>query len=294
MNDKKMKIAITGGSGFVGRAITQQLQSNTDSHIIWLSSRQLNQSDEFPNVTIKTVDYQNTDSLVFALVGCDVVIHLVGILHESKNNSFDEIHHQLPKRLLSACTDSGVSRYLHMSALGISENAPSQYLQSKYLGEQACFSFAKHNGITMLSFRPSIIFGKEDNFFNQFARLLKFSPVFPIVCPNAIFQPVSVTDVAKAFVWGLENGEDGKTYELVGKEVITMQQAIEKVCEHYGWKRLLIPLPDSISRLQGKLFNHIPNAPFTYDNYLSLQQPNISQRWDWEAIGVTPEPITIS
>ncbi len=289
-----MKIAITGGSGFVGRAITQQLQSNTDSQIIWLSSRQLKQSEEFANVTIKTVDYCCTDSLSSALIGCDVVIHLVGILHETKTATFDEVHHQLPQKVLSACTDSGVSRYLHMSALGIGNNAPSQYLQSKYLGEQACFSLSQQHGITMLSFRPSIIFGKEDNFFNQFARLLKFSPVFPVVCPNATFQPVSVTDIAKAFVWGLENGENGKTYELVGKDVITMQQAIEKVCQHYGWKRLLIPLPDSISRLQGKLLNHIPNAPFTYDNYLSLQQPNISKRWDWDAIGVEPAPIAIA
>ncbi|MBS9781319.1 MAG: complex I NDUFA9 subunit family protein [Gammaproteobacteria bacterium] len=288
-----MKIAITGGSGFVGRAITRQLQSTTDNQVIWLSSRQLKQSDEFPNITIKMVDYHNTDSLSSALIGCDVVIHLVGILHEPKTATFDEIHHQLPQKVLSACTDSGVSRYLHMSALGIGNNAPSQYLQSKYRGEQACFALAKQNGITMLSFRPSIIFGEEDNFFNQFARLLKFSPVFPVVCPNATFQPVSVTDVAKAFIWGLENGTNGKTYELVGKEVITMQQAITKVCQHYGWKRLLIPLPDSISRLQGKLLNHIPNAPFTYDSYLSLQQPNVSKRWDWQAIGVKPLPITI-
>ncbi len=289
----KMKIAITGGSGFVGRDITRQLQSNTDNQVIWLSSRQLNPSDEFANVTIKTVDYHDTDSLSSALIGCDVVIHLVGILHETKTAIFDEVHHQLPQKVLSACTDSGVSRYLHMSALGIGKNAPSQYLQSKYLGEQACFALAKQNGITMLSFCPSIIFGKEDNFFNQFARLLKFSPVFPVVCPNATFQPVSVTDVAKAFVWGLENGTNGQSYELVGKEVITMQQAIEKVCQHYRWQRLLIPLPDSISRLQGKLFNHLPNAPFTYDNYLSLQQPNVSKRWDWQAIGVEPVPITI-
>ncbi len=212
-----MKIAITGGSGFVGRAITRQLQLTTDSQVIWLSSRQLNPSDEFANITIKTVDYHDTDSLSSALIGCDVVIHLVGILHETKTATFDDIHHQLPQKVLSACTDSGVSRYLHMSALGIGKNAPSQYLQSKYRGEQACFAFAKQNGITMLSFRPSIIFGKEDNFFNQFARLLKFSPVFPVVCPNATFQPVSVTDVAKAFVWGLENGTNGKTYELVAQ-----------------------------------------------------------------------------
>ncbi len=288
-----MKIAITGASGFVGRAITRQLQLINEHQVIWLSSRQLDQSDEFANVTIKTVDYHSTDSIASAIIGCDVVIHLVGILHENKIASFDDIHHQLPKRILAACNNSGIARYLHMSALGISENAPSQYLRSKYRGEQAAFALAKEYGITMLSFRPSIIFGKEDNFFNQFARLLKFSPVFPVVCPNATFQPVSVTDVAKAFVWGLENGTNGKSYELVGREVITMKQAIEKVCEHYGWKRLLVPLPDSISRLQGKLFDYIPNAPFTFDNYLSLQQPNISKRWDWEAIGITPEPITI-
>ncbi len=286
-----MKIAISGGSGFVGKAITRQLIN--DHQLVWLSAQQPKAAAEFPTLDVKQVDYHDIASLSNAVDGCDAVIHLVGILHASAAARFDEVHHQLPKRMLSACAQAGVARYLHMAALGIGEQAPSQYLRSKYRGEKAAFALARQHDITMLSFRPSIIFGAEDNFFNQFARLLKFSPVFPVVCPNAQFQPVSVTDVAKAFAWGLTNGDDGKVYELVGKEVVSMRQCLEKVCQFYGWKRLLIPLPDAVSRLQGKLFGYIPNAPFTYDNYLSLQQPNTSKHWDWDDIGITPEPITI-
>ncbi|PIE44786.1 MAG: epimerase [Gammaproteobacteria bacterium] len=291
-----MKIAITGGSGFVGRALTRHLHH--DHHVVWLSSHHAALPDkltaEFKTVDVKLVDYHDVDSLSTAVSGCDAVIHLVGILHATTQASFDEVHHQLPKRIVEATANAGIKNYLHMSALGADEAGPSDYLKSKYQGEQAAFALAKQHGIRMLSFRPSIIFGPEDNFFNQFAKLLRFSPVFPIVCPNARFQPVSVDDVARAFAWGLDNKIDGKTYELVGREVITMQAVIEKVCAFYGWKRLLMPLPDSVSRWQGKLFSHIPNAPFTYDNYLSLQKPSISDRWDWDEMGITPEPIRLS
>lgn len=286
-----MKIAISGGSGFVGRALTRQLQNQ--HQVVWLSARQPVLADEFKTLSVKSVDYDDVESIATAIDGCDALINLVGILHATPTASFDDVHHQLPKRLLAAAAKAGISCYLHMSALGIAADGPSQYLKSKYLGEQAAFAFAKQNGIRMLSFRPSIIFGEEDNFFNQFARLLKYSPIFPIVCPQAQFQPVSVEDVAKAFVWGLDNAIDGESYELVGEEVITMRQAIEMVCEFYGWRRLLIPLPNSVAGVQGRLMGCLPKAPFTYDNYLSLQKPSISQRCDLGSMGITPAAIKI-
>lgn len=296
MNTQKLTIAITGGSGFVGRAITRLLQPNHT--IIWLSSSTPTLSDEFANVTVKTVNYNDTDSVSAAMTGCDIVIHLIGILHATRYASFDDIHHQLPRRIVQACADAGVPHYLHMSALGADAEGPSQYLTSKYLGEQAAFEIAQQRGVSMLSFRPSIIFGKEDNFFNQFARLLKFTPVFPVPCPTSQFQPVSVNDVAKAFAWGLSNTLDsphnGSTYELAGTERITMMGVLQRVCEFYGWKRLLIPLPNSVSKLQAKAMNYIPNAPMTMDNYLSLQKPNISERWDWDTMKIEPEDITLT
>lgn len=292
MNNKTQTIAITGGSGFVGRAITHQLQTQHD--IIWLSSRSPTLSDEFNQVTVKSVDYSNINSIAAAIDGCDAVIHLIGILHETRTASFDDIHHQLPQRLVKACAQAHVGQYLHMSALGVAADGPSQYLKSKFLGEQAAFALAKRYDIRMLSFRPSIIFGREDNFFNQFAKLLRYTPIFPVPCPEAEFQPVSVNDVAKAFVWGLNKTATGKTYELAGQEVMTMMQVLQRVCQFHGYRRWLIPLPDMISRLQAQALNSLPNAPMTLDNYLSLQKPNTSARWDWAHMNIQPEPVSLT
>ncbi len=295
-----LTIAITGGSGFVGRAITRLLQ--TQHNIVWLSSSTPtlpeHLSDEFSSVAVKKVNYHDIDNISEAIEGCDVLIHLIGILHETRSASFDEVHHQLPQTIVKACSRAGIKHYLHMSALGADEAGPSQYLKTKFQGEQAAFALAKEHDISMISFRPSIIFGAEDSFFNQFARLLRFSPAFPVPCPRAQFQPVSVDDVAKAFAWGLNNTleheSNGKTYELVGKEKITMMQVLQRVCAFYGWKRLLIPLPDGISKLQAKAMSHIPNAPMTFDNYLSLQKPNISERWDWDEMEIEPQLIQLT
>ncbi len=287
-----MEIAIVGGSGFVGRELTRQLL--VQHKVIWLSRRDaIPPSDFSDNVSVHQVDYNNVDNLAEVFSTCQVVINLVGILHQTSKNTFEEIHHQLPKRIVTAAARANIKHYLHMGALGAEESAPSEYLRTKFWGEKSAFKIAKENNIRMLSFRPSIIFGKEDNFFNQFAALLRFSPIFPVICPNALFQPVSVADVAKAFVWGITSDADARCYELVGKEVLSMRQCIQRVCDVYGWKRLIIPLPDWMSRLQAKGMGLMPNPVLTYDNYLSLQKPNTSNRWDWDEMDITPKAIEI-
>lgn len=285
---KTHTIAITGGCGFVGTELTKTLQQQGHNVVCLTRTTAKNAT-----VVTRQVDYKQQQSIKDAISDCDTLIHLIGILQQSKPATFNDIHHQLVIHLLKAAQAVGIHNYLHMSALGADESGPSQYLKSKQAGESAAFEFCQTHQIRMLSFRPSIIFGKHDNFFNQFARILRYSPIMPLICPQAQFQPVSVTDVAAAFAWGVNTTDNAKTYELAGTEVLSMHQIIKKICRFYGWKRLIIPLPDFLSRWQAKIMQRIPNSPLSYDNYLSLQKPNTSNNPAWKTLNITPKPINL-
>lgn len=285
-----MRVAVTGGTGFVGQAVVDAL-GQRGHEVVVLSSSQSGMKD---GVTLRQVDYHDVDALSQAIGDCDGVIHLIGILHERGEHTFEWVHHALVRNVMHATAQAGVKDYIHMSALGVEHRGPSQYLKTKAAGETAAFELAKAYDIRMVSLRPSIIFGEHDDFFNQFARILRFVPVMPLVCPHAQFQPVAVEDVASAFVWALESSVDRTSYELGGKEVMSMREVIARVCDTYGWKRLIIPLPDTVSKIQGKIMGLIPGAPFTYDNYLSMQVPNTTEQNPWSEMGIEPKAVTVT
>lgn len=287
-----MKVAVCGGSGFVGRALCKALLAR-DYEVVVLSTKQGAVQGGMRSVK---VDYHDKESLKQALDGCRALINLVGILHQNKQQTFQWVHDGLVANLLeaAAAVGVGVKDYMHMGALGADSRGPSDYLKSKAAGEMTATALTAQHNMRMLAFRPSIIFGEEDDFFNQFARILRFVPVLPLVCPNAKFQPVAVEDVAAAFVWGLESSVGQAVYELGGTEVITMREVIGRVCDCYGWRRLIIPLPDMVSKIQGKIMGLLPNAPFTFDNYLSMQKPNTTEQQPWAEMGITPQPIKIT
>lgn len=297
-----MKIAITGGSGFIGRAVTRQLQQQHD--IVWLTRHQQTapiacDGCRDDSLVLRAVDYNDVASLAVALDDCDAVIHLVGILHETAGADFDTVHRQLPIRVVEASIAAGIRYYLHLSALGASPDGPSRYLSTKYFGEKAVCELAEQHGMDYTVLRPSIVFGDEDNFFNQFARLLRFVPVIPLACPNAQLQPVHVDDIAKVCDYLLkqttgQNPNNGKIYELGGREVVTLYESVQRVCRFYGWRRWIIPLPDTLSRWQAKMMTYLPNTPMTDDNYLSLQKPNVTTEDPWATFGITPQAITLN
>lgn len=284
-----MNVAVTGGTGFVGQAVCDALRSAGHEVVILSHSREGREQ----RTAIRKVDYRDIDSLAAAMDGCDALIHLVGILHERKGCSFEWAHHALVRNVVKAAAQANVKDYLHMAALGVDHRGPSQYLKTKADGEQAAFALCRQHGMRMVSLRPSVIFGEKDNFINQFTRLLKRVPVFPLVCPQAQFQPVAVVDVAQAFVWALESSVDRTAFELGGPEIVTMHDIVRRICAEHGLRRLIIPLPDVISALQGRIMGFIPGAPFTYDNYLSMQVPNTTEERHWGQMGMVPTPLNI-
>jgi len=197
------------------------------------------------------------------------VINLVGILH----GDFERVHAELPRRVVAACRARGVGRLLHMSALGASPGAPSEYLRTKAAGEQAALAATD---LAVTAFRPSVIFGPEDAFLNTFAALARTFPVLPIACPQARFQPVYVADVAQAMCRALDDlSTHGKTYELCGPRQYTLKELVELVCEMTGRHRAVIGLSDRLSYWQAFVMERLPGKLITRDNLRSMQVPNV-------------------
>jgi uncharacterized protein YbjT (DUF2867 family) len=162
---------------------------------------------------------------------------------------------------------------MHVSALGASPSAPSEYLRSKAIGEGVVLAA---DDLDATAFRPSIVFGPEDRFLNNFAAMLRFLPGLALPCPEAKFQPVYVGDVVRAMLAALEDPETrGKAYELCGPHVYTMKALVEYVCAATGRRRLIVGLPDRLSYLQARLMEWTPGPLMTRDNYYSMQVPNV-------------------
>jgi NADH dehydrogenase len=217
--------------------------------------------------------HDNT-ALKSALQGADAVINLVGILFSNANMSFKRVHADLPLRVATICQQLGIKRLLHMSALKASADAPSEYLRSKAAGEVAVKSIAD---LHVTIFRPSIIFGAGDGFFNLFAGLAKIMPVILLAMPSARFQPIFVDDVARAFVTSLENIDTyGQSYDLGGPKVYSLRDLVAYTVKTIGLKRTIVGLSDRLSYLQAYMMEFSPIKLMTRDNYYSMQVDSVT------------------
>ncbi len=271
------RIAVVGGAGFVGSSIVSKLdEAGYQVKVLTRHRERAKHLILLPNVQVKTCDIHDDKALTDSLRGCDAVINLVGILYETRKQTFDLIHHQLPKRLAAICDDLGIDRLIHMSALGASEQAPSAYLQSKARGEVALSQFK--GGVNMTTFKPSVIFGRGDRFLTMFSMLIKFLPIIFLAKPDAKFQPIWVEDVATIFVNSLDNTDTyAKSYALAGPKVYSLRELIEKTMQMMGKQRWIIGLSDRLSYLQAWFLEWLPVKLMTRDNVRSMEVANISK-----------------
>lgn len=271
-------VTLVGGSGFVGSAIAHQL-SNAGYEVKVLTRRREAHRHLIllPNVHVIECDVMNDSDLVLQLRGSDVVMSLAGILHETKHANFAQIHTELPRRIAQICAKQGIARLIHMSALQAGTSAPSAYLRSKAAGEDAVMAFDKQLHVTI--FRPSVIFGRADNFMNMFANLIKIAPVIPLAKPEAKFQPIWVEDVAQMFVQSISQTQSyGNIYELGGPRVYTMRQIIEFVAFILGKKRAIIGLNDQLSYAQAMAMELSPIKLMTRDNVRSMELDSVTSQ----------------
>jgi len=285
-------ILVLGGAGFIGRYLVNELvgrgcrvlvpsrRRNHAKHLIMLPTCEVVEADVHDDATLRRL-----------VAGQHAVVNLVGILHGSEHQ-FERTHVALTQRLVAACEAERVRRHLHMSALGADANGPSMYQRSKGRAEQA----VRDSKLAWTIFRPSVVFGAEDQFLNLFAKLAAIAPVLPIGGADVKFQPVWVGDVARAFVNGLDNDATvGKSYELCGPTVYTLRELVRFAARAAGHRRPVLALPDGVARLQARLMELAPGEPLlSRDNLDSMKRDNIASKQPYvpaPELGITATPM---
>lgn len=272
-------ILVIGGAGFVGRHIVARLAER--GLRVTVPTRRRARARHLillPTVDVVECNVHDDKMLSNLVRDNDAVINLVGILHGSGGSpygrEFAHAHVELPRRIVAACNEHRVERLLHMSALGADSNGPSMYQRSK--GDGDAVVRASQSNWTI--FRPSVVFGPEDNFLNLFATLAKFFPVLPIGGADARFQPVWVGDVADAFVHALDNLDTyNKIYELAGPRIYRLRDLVKFAAGASGHDRPVIALPNSLARLQALTMELMPGEPLmSRDNLDSMKVDNVA------------------
>jgi uncharacterized protein YbjT (DUF2867 family) len=270
------RVVVTGGSGFVGRAVCARLAADPGCRRIVVPTRRRDNAralTALPRLEVVECDVHDPAAASSLLRGADALVHLVAILHGDAA-AFERVHVALPRTLAAACTAAGVRRVVHVSALAVAADAPSLYLRSKAAGEAVW----QGSGLDVTILRPSVIFGAEDKFTNMFAAMQRALPLLPLTGADACFQPVAVGDVADAVLAALARPElAGQVVECAGPEILTLRQIVESVGAMAGAARPVLALPEWVGVVQAALLGLLPGEPLlSRDNLRSMRVPNVA------------------
>ena len=274
------KIIILGGTGFIGSQLSAKLSPLCDKICVLTRNIEANKDLKLiPNLEIIQANVLDERSLNAAFSGSDIVINTIGILNESgRDNTFNNLHYELTKKISNAIKLNKVKRYLYISSLNADPRATSQYLITKGLAE-TYIRDNTNNFCNTTIFRPSIVFGEDDSFFNKFSTILRFLPVFPLACPNSKFMPIYVNELTDFMVSTIsDNTTYGQKIDVTGPNEYTFRQLIDITLKALKIRRLIIPLNYTLSKLQAVIFQRLPGKLFTLDNFLSLQTDSCSTK----------------
>ncbi len=289
-------IGIFGGTGFVGSSLANELTDRGLHLRIFPRSREHPRYlSLLPYTEIIEITTYDKTNITEQIAQCDAVINLAGILNEKGDSGagFRRVHTELTETIIKACFDARIRRYLHMSALNADPFGPSHYLRTKGEAENAAMA-AHDEGLETTVFRPSVIFGPNDNFFNRFARLLRISPpLFPLACAFARFQPVFVGDVSAAFVRALtDHSTFGMRYDLGGPQEQTLIEIVRYVAKLTNSRRVIVPMGPLLSKLQANILEYVPGKPFSRDNLRSASADSVCRGEDGlTQLGIKPTAI---
>ncbi|MGR3506505.1 MAG: complex I NDUFA9 subunit family protein [Paracoccaceae bacterium] len=275
-------VTIYGGSGFVGRYIARRLAK--EGWRVRVAVRRPNEAMHVkpygtPGQVEPVLCNIRDDASVRAVMqGSDAVVNCVGILAEAGKNRFDAVQAEGPGRVARIAAETGITRMVHISAIGADVGSNSAYARTKALGEQAVL---KHMPDAVI-LRPSIIFGAEDQFFNRFARIAQLGPILPVVGAETLFQPVYVDDVARAAALAVQGKAAPGIYELGGPDVSTFRALMGQMLEVIQRRRMIINIPFPVARLMGFGFDMLNKitlglvpAQITRDQVRNLARDNV-------------------
>jgi uncharacterized protein YbjT (DUF2867 family) len=295
-SDVNRLVTVFGGSGFVGRHLVRALCKR--GYRIRIAVRRpdltghLQPLGRVGQIHAVQASLRHAGSVEAALRDADAAINLVGILHETGRQRFADVQALGAERVARATSNLGIP-FVHMSAIGADPDSASRYARSKAEGEQLVLA-AKPDAVIM---RPSIIFGPEDHFFNRFAAMARLSPVLPLIGGGATrFQPVFVGDVALAFADAVDGKvKRGTIYELGGQEVRSFKELMRLMLAIIQRKRLLVPIPFPIAKLQAAVLGILPTPPLTTDQVELLKRDNVvsaeavREQRTLDAFGIKPQ-----
>lgn len=264
-------VTVFGGSGFIGRHLAAQLARCGER--VRIAARH---PDRLPDRQPEAVaaDVLDDASVASAVDGASSVINLVGILSESGRHTYAAIHVEGARRVAVAAKDAGVSRLVHVSALGATRTAPALSDRTKAEGEEVVRAAFPEATII----RPSLVFGRNDHFFTRLAEMAQRSPVLPLIGGGATkFQPAHVEDVAAAMVKVVKRGDTaGRTYEFGGPDVYTFRELLELLLATIGWRRVLLPVPFPLAESLAAILELLPAPPLTGDQVRLLKTDKIN------------------
>lgn len=284
------RIVILGGTGFVGSYLVPRLAA--DGHRLLLLSRNREAHRALavlPGVAVRSADIYDDTVLRAQLAGADAVINLVGILNPHGRHSFQRVYIDLTRRLLDACTASGVTRLHQMSSLKAGQGL-SQYLKTRGEAE----ALVRKSPLDWTIYQPSVLFGDGDGLVTRFAGLLRKLPLLPLARANARMAPTYAGDIAEAFARCMADDRlsSHRSFELYGPQVLTLGEVVRAIRAAAGLHTAILPLPDSLGRIQARVAGMLPGKPFSPDNFLTLRTDSVGKVDGYAALGIAPQPFT--
>ena len=289
INPDNRIVTVFGGGGFIGRYVCEELFEQ-DVRVRVASRDPKSAYFLQPLATVGQwgrvhADVTDARSVRSAVEASTAVINLVGIL----KGDFRSVHVTGARNIAEAARDVGAQALVHISAIGADRNSEAEYGRTKGEGELAVREVYPNATII----RPSLVFGPEDNLTNRLAALSRL-PVLPVVAAERRFKPVYVEDVAKAIALAAldPRNHGGKTYEIAGPQIMTMEDIYAVSARSAGREPELLDLPNFASAFLS-WFGFLPGAPLTRDQWKMLQRDNVPAKRSkgLEAFGIEPTAL---